>query len=277
MALRRWMMKNIAIHDVDYVAPAGVLQKHAEALDLHESWMTFLKLPPEQVSDLFRITDRVDRERRSLTIYPAKEDVHRWSRLCFPYDVRVVIVGQDPYHDGSACGLAFGTIRGHPSPPSLLTIFRELRRSIPGFVVPNSGCLDAWCREGVLLINTVFTVIKGRPGSHEHLGWQVLSDRVLRALSEQREGLVFMLWGQHAQKKEYLIDAKKHLILKSSHPSPRAQGAKNPFVGNNHFVLANEYLGRRGECVNWNVLTSKCLSPPLSPFPESKKTCTRYE
>lgn len=251
------MMKHIAIHDVEYAAVAEVTQHHANLIDIHESWISFLKFSPEQISDLVRITDYIDQERRRVTIYPNKMDVHRWSRMCFPYNVRVVIVGQDPYHDGSASGLAFGTTEGKPIPPSLMTIFKELQRSIPEFVIPQCGCLDAWCREGVLMINTIFTVIKGRPCSHEGIGWQTLSDRVLRALSEQREGIVFMLWGAQAQKKQFMLDSQKHLILKSSHPSPRAQGSKNPFIGNNHFVLANEYLGRRGECVNWNVLNSK--------------------
>lgn len=263
MALRQWMLRHIAVHDTGAAAAAGadvsadVIHQQAEALGIHEAWMSFLKLSATQASQLIRITDRVDQERRMCTIYPEKSDVHRWSRLCFPHDVRVVILGQDPYHDGSACGLAFGTVRDRPAPPSLVTVFKELRRSIPEFSMPKCGCLDAWCREGVLLINTVFTVVKGQPGSHEALGWQILSDRVLQALSEQREGLVFLLWGLQAQKKEYLIDPRKHLILRSSHPSPRAQGARNPFVGNNHFVLANEYLSRRGERVDWNVLCSK--------------------
>lgn len=256
MALRQWMLRHIAVHDV-HNEPQESEQTNAGLIGLHESWTSFLKLSREQIAGLVSITERVDRERKSSVIYPDKEDVHRWSRLCYPQEVCVVIVGQDPYHDGSACGLAFGTTRDRPAPPSLVTIFKELRRTIPNFVVPDSGCLDPWCREGVLLINSVFTVIKGRPGSHESIGWQILCDRVLRSLSERMEGIVFMLWGLQAQRKECLLDANKHLILKSSHPSPRAQGSKTPFVGNNHFVLANEYLSKRGKCVDWNVLGNK--------------------
>nr|WEG68828.1 uracil-DNA glycosylase [Mastomys natalensis cytomegalovirus 1]WEG68964.1 uracil-DNA glycosylase [Mastomys natalensis cytomegalovirus 1]WEG71192.1 uracil-DNA glycosylase [Mastomys natalensis cytomegalovirus 1] len=255
MALRRWMLKHVAIHDVANEIPMEISEECTKSLEIHASWLQFLNLSPEQISTLIRITERVDRERRVNTIYPEKENVHRWSQLCFPHNVRVVIVGQDPYTDGSANGLAFGTTQDRPAPPSLVNVFKELRRSIPEFQVPQSGCLDMWCKEGVLLINSVFTVIKSRPGSHETFGWQLLSDRVLKTLSERKNGLVFMLWGLHAQRKEYLLDATKHLILKSSHPSPRAQGSKTPFVGNNHFVLANEYLNKRGEHVNWNVLT----------------------
>lgn len=257
MALREWMLKHIAIHDVSHNGVMEINQRHIELLGIHEVWLSFLKLPSEKLSDLIRITERIDRERITNTIYPEKNDVHRWSRLCFPHNVRVVIIGQDPYHDGNGSGIAFGTTRDKPPPPSLVTVFKELLRTIPGFVVPQSGCLDPWCQEGVLLINTIFTVIKGRPGSHETVGWQILSDYILRSLSEHLDGLVFMLWGLQAQKKEYLLDSKKHLILKSSHPSPRAQGSKNPFVGNNHFILANEYLGKRGKCVDWNVLNKK--------------------
>lgn len=257
MALREWMLKHIAVHDIDRNENIEINQQHIELLGIHEAWLAFLKLPTNKILDLIRITERIDRERAINTVYPEKGDVHRWSYLCFPYDVRVVIIGQDPYHDGSGCGIAFGTTRDKPAPPSLVTIFKELRRTIPGFTVPDSGCLDPWCREGVLLINTVFTVIKGRPCAHEAVGWQILSDHILRSLSEHRDGLVFMLWGLQAQKKEYLLDSKKHLILKSSHPSPRAQGSKNPFIGNNHFVLANEYLGKWGKCIDWNVLNMK--------------------
>lgn len=257
MALRRWLLENVAAYDLQQNVEPTDYKEHANRLGIEESWLAFLKPTSAQISHLSQITDRVDRERRLVTIYPPKENVHRWSRLCGPSSVRVVIIGQDPYHDGSACGIAFGTTRDRHAPPSLVTVFRELSRTVPNFRIPESGCLDAWGRQGVLLINTVFTVIKDRPGSHGDLGWQLLSDRVVQALSEQRDGLVFMLWGLHAQKKEYLIDSTKHLILRSSHPSPKAQGAKNPFVGNNHFVLANEYLSKQGSKVDWNVLGEK--------------------
>lgn len=259
MALRRWLLENVAVYDIQHVdGELTDYKEYAERLGIEESWLRFMKPTPRQISQLLQITDKVDRERRLITIYPPKGDVHRWSRLCNSGSVKVVIIGQDPYHDGSACGIAFGTTQDRHAPPSLVTVFRELSRTVPNFRIPESGCLDAWCHQGVLLINTVFTVIKDRPGSHNDLGWQMLSDRAVQALSEQRDGLVFMLWGLQAQKKEYLIDSTKHLILKSSHPSPRAQGAKNPFIGNNHFVLANEYLSRQGSKVDWNVLGGTC-------------------
>lgn len=291
MALREWLKRHVAVHDLspapETTRPSPPKRRKrrlriesddededdrrdygrdAERLGIDRAWLEFLAMTPEQISELARIAARAEAEReRGVRVYPERDDVHRWSRLCPPKRVRVVIVGQDPYHDGSACGVAFGTTADRPPPPSLVTVFRELERSVPGFEAPRSGCLDAWCRQGVLLLNSVFTVAAGRPGSHEAFGWQMLSQRVVRALSERRRGLVFMLWGLRAQKKEPLIDASRHLILKSCHPSPRAQNParREPFVGNDHFVLANEYLARQegGRPVDWTALTADPKTP----------------
>ncbi|AAK57160.1 T114 [Tupaiid betaherpesvirus 1] len=252
MALRAWMLANIP----DEQRPTATEPPEDQALwlEMDLRWVRFLRLSRFELDHLRRIVDAVRRDReRGHTVYPAPEDVHRWSRLCGPEDVHVVIIGQDPYHDGSANGLAFATT-GDRIPPSLRNIFKELVRSVPGFEMPGSGCLDGWCEQGVLLLNSVFTVLRGRPGSHEHLGWQTLCDALIRQLSERREHLVFMLWGKLAQEKEYLIHPTRHLILRSCHPSPRVTSTS--FVGNDHFRRANEYLLTHGSpAIRWQQLT----------------------
>lgn len=255
MALRAWMLENIRDDRVHRGLSEETDVRDQRVLGIHESWLRFLDLSPGQIAHLKRVGELVSLDRARDVVYPEPDDVHRWSRLCDPRRVRVVIVGQDPYPEGSASGLAFGTVPGGDVPPSLMNIFRELARTVDDFDIPSTGCLDAWCREGVLLLNSVFTVLRGRPGSHGHLGWQTLCDGVIRTLSDRRDGLVFMLWGTDAQRKEHLIDATRHLILKSAHPSPRAQSSKTPFLGNGHFASANEYLSRRGDRVDWTVLT----------------------
>lgn len=232
--------------------------EQALRLGIDQEWVTFLDLDCFEISRLAHVTSSVENDRATTVVYPATDNVHRWSRACKPGDVRVVVVGQDPYHDGSASGLAFGTVPGGKIPPSLHNIFKELCRSVPDFRMPAHGCLDQWCSEGVLLLNSVFTVIRGKPGSHDTLGWNILSDKVIRKLSEKRDRIVFMLWGRNAQDKEYLINQTKHLILKSSHPSPRVVCSKTPFLGNGHFVKANEYLVRHGHpAVNWNIINTQ--------------------
>ncbi|AFK83948.1 B114 [miniopterid betaherpesvirus 1] len=257
MALRTWMLENI-MDDSRKIASSTNPADQAKLLGIDIEWLRFLQLDDVEFGKIKGVHDAVTRDRYRYVVYPAPENVHRWSRLCRPGDVKAVIVGQDPYHDGSACGLAFGTVPGGKIPPSLGNIYKELTRSIVGFIAPSSGCLDAWCKEGVLLINSVFTVIKGKPGSHETLGWQLLCDKVIASVSKNNENVVFMLWGKHAQEKEYLIDGGKHLILKSSHPSPRVTSTRSPFVGNGHFATANEYLSRRGDImINWCAICER--------------------
>ena len=170
-----------------------------------------------------------------------------------PYDkVRVVILGQDPYHQpGQAMGLSFSVPHGVRVPPSLQNIYKELERSILGFVPPDHGDLSAWADQGVLLLNASLTVERGKAGSHSRIGWQTFTDAVIETLSRERSDIIFMLWGNYAKDKIRLIDADKHYILTAVHPSPLAG---NGFIGCSHFASANQILESRGETpINWQV------------------------
>lgn len=168
-----------------------------------------------------------------------------------PFDaVKVVIVGQDPYHGaGQAHGLCFSVLPGVPVPPSLVNIFKEIEHDL-GLARPNHGCLLPWARQGVLLINSVLTVEEGRPGAHQRKGWEGFTDHVIETLATQREGLVFMLWGSYAQAKGKIIDPRRHRVLRAPHPSPLS--AHRGFLGCGHFSAANQYLVQRGQTpINW--------------------------
>ena len=166
--------------------------------------------------------------------------------------VKVVILGQDPYHQpNQAMGLSFSVPHGVAIPPSLRNVYKELARTIDGFVIPNHGDLTHWAEQGVFLLNAVLTVEQNQAASHAGLGWQNFTDAVIRTISEQNEGVIFMLWGNFAKKKAELIDASKHHILTSVHPSPLAGGA---FIGCNHFAQCNQLLMQQGkELIDWQV------------------------
>lgn len=170
-----------------------------------------------------------------------------------PFDsVKVVIIGQDPYHDvGQAHGLCFSVLPPVKFPPSLRNIFKEIQDDL-GFPIPRSGDLTKWAEQGVLLLNATLTVEAHKAGSHQNKGWETFTDAVIHALNAQREGLVFMLWGSYAQKKGAFIDTDKHLVLKSVHPSPLS--AHRGFFGCKHFSQTNEYLKKNGQTpINWNL------------------------
>lgn len=170
-----------------------------------------------------------------------------------PFDeVKVVVLGQDPYHGpGQAHGLCFSVLPGVPVPPSLDNIFKEIGAEL-GLPRPDHGCLLPWARRGVLLLNAVLTVEEGRAGAHQGKGWEGFTDRAIEALSAEREGLVFLLWGSYAQAKGKVIDPRRHRVLKAPHPSPLS--AHRGFLGCGHFVAANEYLSRRGQApVDWSL------------------------
>jgi uracil-DNA glycosylase len=179
-------------------------------------------------------------------VYPP----HPFQALCLTDlpDVRVVILGQDPYHGpGQAHGLAFSVPPGQRLPPSLRNIFKELARS-EGGAVPTSGCLEAWAKQGVLLLNTVLTVEQGHAASHARFGWEWLTDALIHACSADQRPKVFMLWGAHAQAKAGLIDASRHLVLQANHPSPlSALRPPVPFIGCGHFAQANAWLASKNE------------------------------
>lgn len=165
--------------------------------------------------------------------------------------VKVVVLGQDPYHrPRQAMGLSFSVPKGVRVPPSLVNIYKELHRDV-GVDIPDHGDLQPWADQGVFLLNTSLTVEEGKAGSHARIGWQDFTDAVIARLSEHREYIVFMLWGNHAKKKAELIDGGKHLILQAAHPSPLAG---NRYVGSAHFSQANDYLKSHGkEPINWQL------------------------
>ncbi|CQJ52499.1 uracil-DNA glycosylase [Yersinia rohdei] len=185
------------------------------------------------------------------TIYPAQQDVFNAFRLTELDKVKVVILGQDPYHGpNQAHGLSFSVLPGVPAPPSLVNIYKELVTDIPGFQRPNHGFLQSWAEQGVLLLNTVLTVEAGNAHSHANLGWETFTDKVIAALNEHRDGVIFMLWGAHAQKKGRIIDAQRHFILKAPHPSPLS--AHRGFLGCKHFSQANQLLQQQGlQPIDW--------------------------
>jgi uracil-DNA glycosylase len=224
----------------------------------------FAKLPPEWRELLApfvaspayaRLCAFVDGERAAgKTVYP--RDVFRALELSTPQQVKVVILGQDPYHGDDqgrpqAHGLAFSVPPGVRPPPSLKNIFKELSSSL-ALPPAQHGCLDAWARQGVLLLNTVLTVQAGHAASHAKHGWEACTDTLLAALAAQRDGLVFMLWGAHAQAKRALLDPRRHTILEAPHPSPLS--AHRGFLGCGHFVQANAALVAAGRTpIDWRL------------------------
>ncbi len=186
-------------------------------------------------------------------IYPPGSLIfNAFQRTPFPA-VKCVILGQDPYiKPGEAHGLSFSVPRGVPVPPSLRNVYKELTVDIPGFAAPAHGCLESWADQGVLLLNAALTVEQGRSNSHAKIGWHRFTDAVIRLLSEKREGLVFMLWGNFAKQKATLIDSDKHLVLTAAHPSPLAG---NAFLGCKHYSQANAYLVGHGKTpVDWRLV-----------------------
>lgn len=189
------------------------------------------------------------------TIYPSSSEYFQTLNST-PFDkVSVVILGQDPYHGpGQAHGLCFSVRPGVPVPPSLLNIYKELEKDIPGFARPNHGYLQTWADNGVLLLNNVLTVEDGKAGSHQNRGWEKFTNAIVDHLNRERKNLVFMLWGSHAQKKGGNVDPKRHLVLKAPHPSPLS--AHRGFLGCRHFSLANAYL-KEHKCapIDWTLPT----------------------
>lgn len=178
-------------------------------------------------------------------VYPPNEDVFNAFKFTEFEQVKVVILGQDPYHGpNQAHGLAFSVKPNIQPPPSLMNMYKELQSDIMGFQIPNHGYLVSWAEQGVLLLNTVLTVEQGLAHSHANFGWETFTDRVISTLNEQREHLVFLLWGSHAQKKGQFIDRHKHCVLTAPHPSPLS--AHRGFFGCGHFSKANQYLEKKG-------------------------------
>lgn len=210
----------------------------------------------EQLNDEFgkeyfkNLTDFVRKEYQTKRIFPpAKLIFNAFDHTAFN-DVKVVILGQDPYHgDGQAHGLSFSVNDGVRTPPSLVNMYKEINRDL-GIPIPQSGNLTRWAQQGVLLLNATLTVEAHMAGSHQKKGWEAFTDEAIRKLATKRENIVFLLWGAYAQKKASFIDNKKHLILQTVHPSPLS--AHRGFIGCGHFGQANEYLISKGiEPIKW--------------------------
>ena len=190
-------------------------------------------------------------EKQKFRIFPPENKLFSALNLTSFEDLKVVIIGQDPYHGlGQANGLCFSVSDGIKKPPSLLNIFKELKSDL-GYPIPETGNLESWAKQGVLLLNTTLTVREGKPGSHSKKGWETFTDKVISIISQHKEGVIFLLWGNHAMDKEILIDTTKHLVLKAAHPSPLAKGA---FFGCKHFSKTNSHLVQLGkEPINWQI------------------------
>ena len=216
---------------------------------IEDSWRKVLQ--PEFDKPYFELlTDFVRHEYKSTTCFPPAPLIFNAFDSCPFSRVRVVIIGQDPYHDiGQAHGLCFSVNDGVRIPPSLENIYKELNRDL-GKPIPTSGNLQHWAEQGVLLLNATLTVRAHCPGSHQNKGWEELTDAAIRALNEQREHLVFMLWGSYAQRKGQFINRRRHLVLTAPHPSPLS--AYRGFIGCGHFSAANKYLTQHGQQpINW--------------------------
>ncbi|MCR3754961.1 MAG: uracil-DNA glycosylase [Candidatus Westeberhardia cardiocondylae] len=189
----------------------------------------------------------------NVVIYPKKKDIFKSFLLTKFDDVKVVIVGQDPYHEeNQANGLAFSVQLGVSLPPSLVNIYKELSQDIDGFYIPNHGCLESWARQGVLLLNSILTVEKGKSFSHANLGWEIFTDKIIKIINLNKKNIVFLLWGEHAKKKCKIINFNNHYVLKSSHPSPYS--ARYGFFGCRHFSKTNYFLKRHGFSeINWQI------------------------
>lgn len=187
------------------------------------------------------------------TIYPPQTDVFNAFKLTELNQVKVVILGQDPYHGpNQAHGLCFSVLPGIKPPPSLLNIYKELATDIAGFRIPQHGFLQSWAEQGVLLLNTVLTVEQGQAHSHAKIGWETFTDKVIEQLSVHTQGTIFLLWGSHAQRKGVVIDQTKHHVLHAPHPSPLS--AHRGFLGCRHFSLANQLLEQQNKpAINWQV------------------------
>lgn len=191
-------------------------------------------------------------EKKNFTIFPPGSLIFNAFNLT-PFDqVKVVILGQDPYHDfGQAHGLCFSVMDGVPFPKSLINIFKELRDDV-GFEIPMSGNLEKWARQGILLLNATLTVRAHQAGSHQNKGWETFTDQVIRNISNEKEGVVFLLWGNYARAKKVLIDSNKHFILETVHPSPLS--AYNGFFGCKHFSKTNDILIQQGKTpIDWQL------------------------
>lgn len=221
-------------------------------MENNKTWQTVLAAEKnqayfQQILDFLKTAKAAGKK-----IYPKNVDIFNAFRHTPFSEVKVVILGQDPYHGvNQAHGLCFSVQPGITPPPSLQNIFKELHNDL-GVPTPQHGCLEKWAKQGVLLLNTILTVEAGQPQSHAQIGWERFTDRVIQILNEERQGLIFILWGAPAQKKAQLIDTRRHIILKAPHPSPLS--AHRGFLGCKHFSKTNELLRQMGKReIDWSL------------------------
>ena len=226
------------------------MQIKLENVKIEKSWKNELR--DEFLSPYFlQIKENLINEKKNEVVFPPSELIFNAFNIT-PFDeVKVVILGQDPYHGvNQAMGLSFSVPKGVKIPPSLINIFKELQMEF-GYEIPKNGDLTNWAKQGVLLLNSSLSVAANKPNSHSKFGWQIFTDSVIKILSQKRQNLVFMLWGNYAKAKANLIDENRHLVLKAAHPSPLAGGA---FFGCNHFKKCNEYLKLHGKNeIDWRI------------------------
>lgn len=219
---------------------------------IHPEWKALLH--EEFTKDYFQqIVTHIKTEMEAgTTIYPSGPNIFRAFELTPPSLLKVVIIGQDPYHGkGQADGLSFSVPATVKPPPSLKNIFKELSSDV-GMATPKSGDLSAWAKQGVLLLNASLTVRENEAGSHSRIGWTIFTDAVIKRISDSKTGIVFLLWGNYAKEKAMFIDTKKHAVLSAAHPSPLS--ASNGFFGCRHFSKTNEILvSLKKEPINWYV------------------------
>ena len=218
---------------------------------LHPSWQTILsdEIQKPYFKDLLKM---VDEEYQNYICFPPKELIFSAFDCCSFDDLKVVIIGQDPYHGiGEANGLSFSVNDGIKIPPSLRNIFREINNDLGTIFLPNSGNLEHWAKQGILLLNASLSVQKDSPNSHKHLKWNLFTDAVIQKISDEKSNVVFLLWGSFAQKKGSKIDKNKHLVLESGHPSPMSAN-QGKWFGNKHFSQTNAYLKSKVKTeINW--------------------------
>jgi uracil-DNA glycosylase len=219
-------------------------------INIAPSWRSALK---DELSTpyMVKLLNYVEKERSKKTIYPPESEVYSAFNFTPLKKTKVVIIGQDPYHgEDQAHGLCFSVKPGVKVPPSLRNIYKELKRDL-NLTTPTHGNLCSWAKQGVLLLNSVLTVEDGKPASHQKIGWEKFTDKVVEVVNSERENVVFMLWGNYAKKKGINIDRKKHLVLESGHPSPLSARF---FTGNSHFSKANKYFKKTHQTpIDWSL------------------------
>ena len=222
-------------------------------VQIHPSWEKVLQ-PSFETTSFQNLIQFLQEEYAQYTCYPPKEFLFEAFNHCLLKDLKVVIIGQDPYHGpGQAHGLSFSVAEGITQPPSLVNIFKEIEQDLE-IPTPQSGNLLPWAKQGVFLLNATLSVRSQEPGSHQKHGWETFTDDVIKTISTQKDGVVFMLWGGFAKKKIKLIDTSKHLILSSGHPSPLSAN-RGYWFGNKHFSLCNNYLKHNNKkTIDWGVI-----------------------